>query len=58
MRRRDCSEFTKFKIPDINDGMTKSQLGLSEVINMPTLENGMGAILFCRELIAGCGFGE
>jgi hypothetical protein len=40
--------FTKFKVPDLDDGMAKTQLGLSDLINMPTVENGMGAVLFCR----------
>jgi hypothetical protein len=40
--------YTRFKILEGDDKAPKTHLGLDGVITMPNVENGMGAVLFCR----------
>lgn len=40
--------YTNFKIPEIDSQATRTHLGLDAVIVMPNVDNGMGAVLFCR----------
>ena len=40
--------YTNFRIPEIDSQATRTHLGLDAVIVMPNVENGMGAVLFCR----------
>lgn len=40
--------FTNFKIPDLDAQLPRTQMGLDALITVPGVENGMGAILFCR----------
>lgn len=40
--------YTNFKIPDLEAQAPRTRLGLDGLIVMPNVENGMGAVLFCR----------
>jgi hypothetical protein len=40
--------YTNFRIPEANAQETRTHLALDALIIMPNVENGMGAVLFCR----------
>ena len=41
--------YTNFRIPEVDAQATKTHLSLDALIVMPNVENGMGAVLFCRK---------
>jgi hypothetical protein len=40
--------YTNFRIPEVDAQATRTHLSLDALIVMPNVDNGMGAVLFCR----------
>ena len=43
-----AGSYTNFKCKDVSAQVAEQRIGLDDLIVMPNVQNGMGAVLFCR----------